>query len=41
VLPAAWLLLVDDVQPATLTISTARSPSARAFLIRFILKPRH
>jgi hypothetical protein len=29
VLPAAWLLLVDDVQPATLTISTARTPSIK------------
>jgi hypothetical protein len=38
VLPAVWLLLVvDDVQPATLTISTARIPRARTVLNRFIL----
>ena len=36
VLLAAWLVLVDDVQPATLTISTARIPRARAVLNRFI-----
>ena len=29
VLLAVWLLLVDDVQPATLTISTARTPSIK------------
>jgi hypothetical protein len=33
---AAWLLLVGDVQPATLTMSTASKPSITTVL-RFIL----
>jgi uncharacterized membrane protein len=38
VLPAAWLLLVDDVQPATLTISTARTPSIKTiFNVIFVI----
>jgi hypothetical protein len=35
---AAWLLLVDDVQPATLTISTERTPSIKTvFNVIFVI----
>ena len=38
VLLAVWLLLVDDVQPATLTISTTRIPSIKTiFNVIFLI----